>query len=429
MRFVTLSVTLAPGVTLPAGSTANVPGVLTSRWALSQSVTNSASTPQTLSVPATCTVPGPITAGIGTITNIATPVNGWTAVTNDGAATPGANVETDSALLVRRVTDLTPPRETTLPSILSACQQAALGTTLLLASVIVEENVSDYVGGPTRPNPIPSNWPTGVPIPTEQESARNIGRAPHSVECLLRFSSGFTDSELVLAHAIFARLLFAQVGGGIATYSGTGNSGIAVDTAANAFYALAELSCTLTAGTTLPTNSVAQDSLGQFWATTVAATNSGGTSATLTVPAVCLSPNPQPVLPNTITVPGAPGWTAVTNPAASVRERGALYTMFWSEVQQTPVYVTVTLLVDDTFAGNSAAVIAIQNYFGSLEIGDPVLANQIIAACMRVTGVVDVTATAIGTSSSPTSTADITIGPRNIASLAAGQPVINSSGA
>jgi uncharacterized phage protein gp47/JayE len=55
-----------------------------------------------INVAATCTTPGNITAGPGTINIIATPIGGWTSVTNAAVATPGNPIETDSQFRARQ---------------------------------------------------------------------------------------------------------------------------------------------------------------------------------------------------------------------------------------------------------------------------------------------------------------------------------------
>lgn len=49
-------------------------------------------------VQASCQTPGPVEAAANTITNIVTPVTGWTGVNNPSAATPGVAPETDASV-------------------------------------------------------------------------------------------------------------------------------------------------------------------------------------------------------------------------------------------------------------------------------------------------------------------------------------------
>ena len=61
------------------------------------------------SVSATCEDEGPIVAKAGTITEIVTPIPGWTSVTNAGDTIPGRYLETDPELKARRETSLARP--------------------------------------------------------------------------------------------------------------------------------------------------------------------------------------------------------------------------------------------------------------------------------------------------------------------------------
>lgn len=73
---------------------------LGTQWALPATVTIPGG--GTIDVTATCTQAGAVAAAAGTLTNIVTPTVGWQSVTNAGAATLGAPVETDSALRQRQ---------------------------------------------------------------------------------------------------------------------------------------------------------------------------------------------------------------------------------------------------------------------------------------------------------------------------------------
>ena len=65
----------------------------------------------TITATATAELPGAITAEAATITTIFTPTRGWQTVSNAGAATPGAPVETDAELRLRQ------EESTALPSL------------------------------------------------------------------------------------------------------------------------------------------------------------------------------------------------------------------------------------------------------------------------------------------------------------------------
>lgn len=99
---VTLRVTLAPTVTLPAGSRAHVAGEPTNAWVTTSAVTNGGIVEDNFNVEAEAIAPGLVRAPSSTISAIATPVSGWLSVTNLTDATPGQDSERDAALRVRR---------------------------------------------------------------------------------------------------------------------------------------------------------------------------------------------------------------------------------------------------------------------------------------------------------------------------------------
>jgi uncharacterized phage protein gp47/JayE len=108
---------------------------------------------------------GAINAGAGTITTIYTPTLGWQSVTNVLAATPGAPVETDSALRIRQ------SQSTANPSL-----------TVLEGTVGAVENVSgvEYV----------------TPYENDTETTDGNGLPPHSI-CIVAY--GGTDADIASA--------------------------------------------------------------------------------------------------------------------------------------------------------------------------------------------------------------------------------------
>jgi uncharacterized phage protein gp47/JayE len=102
---VTASVTLNAGITLPAGSEARVPGASV-EFATDVSVTNGGGSPAVLPVAMTATGTGPTVANAASLTEIVTPVSGWTAVTNATDAVLGQDDESDTALRLRREAEL-----------------------------------------------------------------------------------------------------------------------------------------------------------------------------------------------------------------------------------------------------------------------------------------------------------------------------------
>jgi len=66
----------------------------------------------------TCTVLGRITAPPGTLTNIITPTDGWLAVTNEEAATPGQEIEEQEDLRARQTISTARPSRTVLEGLI-----------------------------------------------------------------------------------------------------------------------------------------------------------------------------------------------------------------------------------------------------------------------------------------------------------------------
>jgi len=98
---VSLSVSLAAGESLPAGSVAHVVGQPNARWVTTATVTNASGSPAVVTAPARAEVAGAVRASAGTITEIASPSTGWTAVTNAADADVGLDLESDPALRLR----------------------------------------------------------------------------------------------------------------------------------------------------------------------------------------------------------------------------------------------------------------------------------------------------------------------------------------
>jgi len=100
-----LAVTLAAGVTLPAGSIAGNASDPTRQFATLESVTNTGALSATLAVRAEQVTAAtiPVTT---TVTTIVTPVSGWTGVATTGAILSGAVAESDPTLRRRREREL-----------------------------------------------------------------------------------------------------------------------------------------------------------------------------------------------------------------------------------------------------------------------------------------------------------------------------------
>jgi len=90
-----------------------------------------------LTITATCETIGAITAMAGTITLIATPMGGWTAVTNAAAASVGQPVEADSQAKGRQATSVALPSKTRTDAV-----RAAIAAQPNVTRSIVYENVT-----------------------------------------------------------------------------------------------------------------------------------------------------------------------------------------------------------------------------------------------------------------------------------------------
>lgn len=176
----TLTLTLAAGVTVSAGKQAQAPGSTTSVWTLLEDATNATGSPATVTARARCATAGRIVANSGTITGIATPVSGWTAVTNAADVSPGRDAETDAEFRARRETELQASASSPIDAI-----RSVVANVTDVAKVTVDENVSDVTS------------PTGIP--------------PHSVEVVVQ---GGADADIAAA------ILGARAGG-IGTYGTT----------------------------------------------------------------------------------------------------------------------------------------------------------------------------------------------------------------
>jgi uncharacterized phage protein gp47/JayE len=177
---VRLSVALTDTTVLPAGSRAHVTGDPSNVWVTTATVTGVGVGSATYYVDAEALTAGRILAPAGTLGVIATPVTGWTSVTNAADATPGTNAETDAELRVRRAQSL--QRTASSPVDAIAVQ---VGEVSGVTQVTVWENA------------------TGA---TDAE-----GRPPHSVEVLVL---GGTDADV-------ARAVWASKAAGIESYGST----------------------------------------------------------------------------------------------------------------------------------------------------------------------------------------------------------------
>lgn len=187
---VTLSLTLAAHTTVAAGAQAYVLGQPDNLWTTTADAVNDTGSPATVTVAASAANAGRVPAGSGTITVIATPVSGWSAVTNAADAIPGLDAETVPELRVRREADLH--------------ASGSSATDALRAAVAA-------VSGVVRVLVVPNDTDLAVGL-----------RPPHSVEVI---AQGGTDSAVASA-------IWRAKAAGIAT-AGSSSDTILDDTGAS----------------------------------------------------------------------------------------------------------------------------------------------------------------------------------------------------
>jgi uncharacterized phage protein gp47/JayE len=129
------------GTTIMNGIVADAQG---NRWLLPAAVTIPGA--GQVDVTATAEKDGAITAGIGTLTTIANPQQGWQTTTNISAAAPGAPVESDATLRRRQTFSTALPSRTVLDGIVGAV--AALPGVTQVKAYENDTNATDSNGLP-----------------------------------------------------------------------------------------------------------------------------------------------------------------------------------------------------------------------------------------------------------------------------------------
>lgn len=146
---VVATVNLDAGITLPVGYVASVSNSANLRFVTTNSVTNTGGVAADLDVAMQGEDTGPVYAAAGTLTVIETPLDGWNSITNDLAADPGEDAETNTEF---RLT-----REATI-RLAGSCHVDAIRADLLdlddMLDAIVLENDSDYYSNSLSPHSI-----------------------------------------------------------------------------------------------------------------------------------------------------------------------------------------------------------------------------------------------------------------------------------
>ncbi len=174
---VVLRLTLAPGASVLTGkAVAQVLGQPANRWVSTQTASNPGASIVTVDVEGEAEFTGPVSASAGTISVIAAPAVGWTAVTNPLDAVPGRDIETNAEYRARA--ELQQPGTSTLEATITAIRNVPG-----VQRVFGFENIHDFVDV------------DGLP--------------PHSIELVVQ---GGTDLDV-------ATTIWKSKGGGVATHS------------------------------------------------------------------------------------------------------------------------------------------------------------------------------------------------------------------
>lgn len=199
-------VTLAAGATLPIGRVASVQGNSAARFRTIEAVTNTGASPAQFNVRMESETLGPVRANAGTLTVIATPSTGWTAVTNVSDAVLGLAEETDEEFRIRREKELRSIGGTTVDAI-----RADLLTSIpLLRSVGVFENATDFTNGDGLP---PHSFeavvwdgsPTGTVVTADEIARRVWSSKPAGIATYGLATASFVDRLGITRTVLFSR--------------------------------------------------------------------------------------------------------------------------------------------------------------------------------------------------------------------------------
>lgn len=185
---VTLTLTLDAGVTVPAGSVVSVDGNSSARFVTLANATNGGGVPADIDADAEAETAGPVTGYQYTITEIETPVAGWTAVINNESAAIGSNIETDAALRARREDEIRLPGSSTIETIRAA---------LLAVTDVKDARVFENTSLVTNPSGVPGKaFECVVQDGDDQDIVDAIFlRKPVGIETYGTDSGTYTDTQ------------------------------------------------------------------------------------------------------------------------------------------------------------------------------------------------------------------------------------------
>lgn len=335
---------------------------------------------------------GPIPAPAGSLTNILTPVSGWTSLTNFDAGITGRNQETDTELRIRRALSLKVQGAATVESIISRLRQEVPGVT----SVNVFENVT------MTQDPISvifsQNFVTGNLIQVQFESL-NIGTVPFNVSQLQTMND--------IADLIETQEEIKQV-----TVTGVGNRELTLEMEDGQDI---QIEFNITGGATQSTYSISGGRPPKSFETVV----EGGSDQAVALKIWQLKPAGIETFGNTHIV--------ITDSQGNLQ--GINFT------RATPVYIWVnvvlTLNPQETFPANGQQLVsqAILLYGNSLGIGIDVFIQRVLAQVFTVGGiasaVVQLARTGTPSETPVFSSTDIDIGPTEISTWDIGRITVS----
>lgn len=145
---------------------------------------------------AVCTTPGNVTAEFNTITIKATPVVGWTSVTNSAAATPGNPIELDSQLRARQSVSVALPALTTLQSTI-ADVLAVLGVTRVAPGYPTSGGPGTSIENPTGGTDSWGNPAHSISMVVEGGTNAAVAQAIYGARGIGCFTNGTTAVVVV----------------------------------------------------------------------------------------------------------------------------------------------------------------------------------------------------------------------------------------
>ena len=367
----TVTLTGTPGTVITNGVVRDING---SYWNLASPITIGDS--GVVSTTATSQTLGTVTANPGDISVISTPTAGWTAVTNTAAASPGEPIESDAAYRARLAISQTKPSLT-----LRAGTAAAIAAVTNVTRSIVFENQYGYTCG------------FGICHTANSDSAS----PPNSNVVVLDLGPPFNASQVGQAIVING-----------------------VSYAISEYVSPTELTLTTAPGTQSGVSWYIGDGVALGPAHSITCVVEGGAQGDIA----------QAIYSNRGIGPYTNGSTAVSvtdpsNPAVTM-------TIRFFMLSYTPIYVTLNVhpLGGFTSTVQSSIQVAVVSYLNSLGIGQTAVWSQLFYAAGSVQPNIDTPLFSIhslylGTSASPTQTADIAVAFNAAASGTSAYVVIN----